>query len=232
MINSGAAPARTRQQKGPPRCEPVGAVPRTTDTGHRHEEDDVAAGTQELVASPDQEKPATEDPAGPQNIRRYWIVRLLFGLIWGIDATLKWLPGFRDHFLAMIQASGQGQPSWLSPFFHFAASAVRPAPGLFAVLTALAETAICLSLLLGVAQRAGFVFGAVFGLAIWGAGEGFGGPYMSGSTDIGCAVMYSVLFAALLLAVPRAVRAAAPSLDSRIVGRWPRLAPLTFIKAS
>jgi nitrite reductase (NO-forming) len=184
------------------------------------------------VASPGQEKPGTEGSAGPQNVRRYWIVRLLFGLIWGIDATLKWLPGFRDHFLAMIQASGQGQPSWLSPFFHFAASAVRPAPGLFAVLTALAETAICLSLLLGIAQRAGFVFGAVFGLAIWGAGEGFGGPYMSGSTDIGCAVMYSVLFAALLLAVPRAVRAAAPSLDSRIVGRWPRLAPLTFIKAS
>ncbi len=93
----------------------------------------------------------------------------------------------------------------------------------------MAETAICLSLLLGIAQRAGFIFGAVFGLAIWGAGEGFGGPYLSGSTDIGCAVMYSVLFAALLLAVPRAVRAAAPSLDSRLASRWPRFASLTFI---
>jgi uncharacterized membrane protein YphA (DoxX/SURF4 family) len=171
-------------------------------------------------------------PAGPPNVRRYWTVRLAFALIWGIDATLKWLPGFRDNYLSMIRASGQGQPSWLMPFFHFWASAVQPAPMLFAVLTAVAETAICLSLLLGIAQRAGFAFGTGLGLLIWAVGEGFGGPYMSGSTDIGCAIMYSVLFAALLLAVPRATRAAAPSLDSRLVARWPALAPLTFIRGS
>jgi thiosulfate dehydrogenase [quinone] large subunit len=166
--------------------------------------------------------------ASAQAVRRYWIIRLLFGVIWGIDATLKWLPGFRDQYLSMIQAAGQGQPSWLTPFFHVMTDAVRPAPGLFAILTALAETAICLSLLLGVAQRAGFAFGAAFSLLIWGAGEGFGGPYMSGSTDIGCAIMYTVLFAALLVAVPRGVRAAAPGLDRRLARRWPNLAPLTF----
>lgn len=44
--------------------------------------------------------------------------------------------------------------------------------------------------------------------------------------------MYSVLFAALVLAVPRAIRAAAPSAHSRMVRRWPWLAPLTFIKVS
>jgi thiosulfate dehydrogenase [quinone] large subunit len=164
------------------------------------------------------------------NVQGYWIVRLGFGLIWGIDATLKWLPGFRDSYLMMIRASAQGQPSWLLPLFHFSARAVAPAPGLFATLTALAETAVCLSLLLGIAQRAGFIFGAVLGLLIWAVGEGFGGPYVSGATDIGCAIMYSALFAALLLAVPRATRAAAPSLDSVMVARWPALAPLTFLR--
>jgi thiosulfate dehydrogenase (quinone) large subunit len=164
------------------------------------------------------------------NVQGYWIARLGFGLIWGIDATLKWLPGFRDNYLMMIQASAQGQPSWLLPFFHFWARAVAPAPGLFALLTALAETAVCLSLLLGIAQRAGFIFGTVLGLLIWAVGEGFGGPYVSGATDIGCAIMYSALFAALLLAVPRATRAAAPSLDSALVARWPVLAPLTFLR--
>jgi thiosulfate dehydrogenase (quinone) large subunit len=161
-------------------------------------------------------------------VRRYWIVRLGFGLIWGIDATLKWLPGFRDNYLTMIQASAQGQPGWLLPFFHVWASAVAPAPGLFATLTALAETAVCLSLLLGIAQRAGFILGTALGLLIWAVGEGFGGPYTSGATDIGCAIMYSALFAALLLAVPRATRAAAPSLDAALAVRWPALAPLTF----
>jgi thiosulfate dehydrogenase (quinone) large subunit len=169
-------------------------------------------------------------PGAASNVQRYWIVRLGFGLIWGIDATLKWLPGFRDSYLMMIRASAQGQPSWLLPFFHFWARAVAPAPGLFAMLTALAETAVCLSLLLGIAQRAGFIFGAGLGLLIWAVGEGFGGPYVSGATDIGCAIMYSVLFAALLLAVPRATRASAPSLDSAMVARWPALAPLTFLR--
>ena len=173
-----------------------------------------------------------EQAPGARAVRRYWIVRLLFGVIWGIDATLKWLPGFRDQYLSMIQAAGQGQPSWLAPFFHVLTSAVRPAPGLFAILTALAETAVCLSLLLGFAQRAGFAFGAAFSVLIWAAGEGFGGPYGSGSTDIGCAIMYTVLFAALLLAVPRGVRAAAPSLDAGLARRWPRLAPLTFRAAA
>jgi uncharacterized membrane protein YphA (DoxX/SURF4 family) len=134
---------------------------------------------------------------------------------------LKWLPGFRDNYLSIIRASGHGQPSWLQPFFHFWASAVQPAPGLFAILTALAETAICLPLLLGIAQRAFFALGTVFALMIWAVGEGFGGPYMSGSTDIGCAIMYSALFVALLLAVPRAPRSGAPLLDARIVG-WRR----------
>jgi thiosulfate dehydrogenase [quinone] large subunit len=160
------------------------------------------------------------------------VARIGFGVIWGIDAGLKWLPGFRDHYLSMIQASGAGQPSWLLPWFHFWASMVQPAPGLFAVLTAVAESAICLSLVLGIAQRACFAFGAGFALVIWGVGEGFGGPYMNGSTDIGCAVMYSALFAVLWLAVPRAIRAAAPSVDSRLVRRWPWLAPLTFIRVS
>jgi thiosulfate dehydrogenase (quinone) large subunit len=167
-----------------------------------------------------------------RSLRRYAVARIGFGVIWGIDAGLKWLPGFRDHYLSMIQASGHGQPSWLVPWFHFWASMVQPAPGLFAVLTAVAETAICLSLVLGIAQRACFAFGAGFALVIWGVGEGFGGPYMNGSTDIGCAVMYSALFAVLWLAVPRAIRAAAPSVDSRLVRRWPWLAPLTFIRVS
>jgi thiosulfate dehydrogenase (quinone) large subunit len=184
------------------------------------------------IAAPKLTDDRERGPSDAANVHRYWIARLGFGLIWAIDATLKWLPGFRDNYLMMIRASAQGQPPWLLPFFHFWARAVQPAPGLFATLTAVAETAICLSLLLGIAQRAGFIFGAVFGLVIWAVGEGFGGPYTSGATDIGCAIMYSALFAALLLAVPRATRASAPSLDSAMAARWPALTPLTFLRRS
>jgi uncharacterized membrane protein YphA (DoxX/SURF4 family) len=182
------------------------------------------------VMPPATARPVTSPGHGQREARRYLVARVGFGLIWAIDATLKWLPGFRGGFLGMIQEAAVGQPSWLAPWFRFWESAIAPQPVLFAVLTAVAETAVCLSLIFGVAQRAGFVLGAVMGLVIWGVGEGFGGPYGMGATDIGCAVMYTVVFAVLALAVPRRIRAAAPSVDARLVRRWPRLAPLTFIQ--
>lgn len=160
--------------------------------------------------------------------RRYLGVRLVFAAIWGVDAVLKWLPGFRRAFLGMVHDAGMGQPSWLEPWFHFWYRVCSHDPHTIAVLIALTETAICLSLLLGVLQRLCFVAGTVFALLIWGVGEGFGGPYMNGSSDIGAAVMYAVVFVALTLLVPRDVRIAAPALDNTLVQRWPRLVPLTF----
>lgn len=164
----------------------------------------------------------------PVLVRRYFVVRLGFAAIWLVDASLKWLPGFRAGFVDTIRERAAGQPGWLHPWFHFWIRVTSHAPTTFAVLIACAETAICVSLLLGLLQRAGFVFGTVFALLVWGVGEGFGGPYTGGATDIGCAVMYAVLFVSLALTVPRAVRAAAPAADNRLVRRFPALAPLTL----
>jgi hypothetical protein len=160
--------------------------------------------------------------------RRFLAARLLFAAVWAVDAGLKWLPGFRQSILAMVTDAGAEQPSVLHPWFTFWTHAIGQAPTTFAVLIALSETAVFVSLAFGVLQRVGFVGGAILGLLIWGVGEGFGGPYGSGSTDIGCAVMYTVLFVSLIIAVPRAERAAAPAVDNWLVRRWPALAPLTF----
>ena len=165
--------------------------------------------------------------ADDRQVRRYWLIRSVFGLIWAVDATLKWLPGFRANYLAAIEGPAKGQPAWLSGWFSLWIHVIAQSPTTFAILTAIAETAICLSLLLGLAQRVGFAFGALFALFVWGVGEGFGGPYMSGSTDIGCAVMYTVVFVALWAAVPRSIRTAAPSLD-RYLARRGRFRWMTF----
>lgn len=186
--------------------------------------------TQQLVRrtpiSPEQPAPPSADPAA---VRRYCCARVGFGLIWALDATLKWLPGFRDTYPSMITEAAQGQPGWLAGWFSFWDQSISHAPTAFAVLIALAETAIALSLILGIAQRVGFGFGIVFALLIWGIGEGFGGPYSSGSADIGSAIMYAVLFAALWLAVPPAIRTAAPALDHTLAHhrswRWVMFAP-------
>ena len=36
-------------------------------------------------------------------------VRLLFGVIFGIDAALKWLPGYRDTFLIQLKSVTVGR---------------------------------------------------------------------------------------------------------------------------
>src|SRR6201999_369613 len=71
-------------------------------------------------------------------------VRLLFGLAWAIDAVLKWLPGYRHSYLTQLQATAQGQPSWLHWWFHFWITLQSHAPSLFATLTGIAETSLAL----------------------------------------------------------------------------------------
>jgi uncharacterized membrane protein YphA (DoxX/SURF4 family) len=125
-------------------------------------------------------------------------LRIGFGLIWAIDAAFKWQSGFRQGFMGMVMEQGQGQPGWLHGWFHFWINLQHPHSNFFAYATAVVETLIAVALLIGFARKSIYLFGALFSLTIWGTAEGFGGPYGSSSTDIGAAVMYAVVFAALL----------------------------------
>ena len=163
---------------------------------------------------------ATSDPPTPSAGWTGFTIRLLFGAIWGIDAGLKWLPGYRHHYLSNLKSVAQGQPSWLHGWFHFWIRLQSDAPTLFAVLTGVTETSLALILIFGVARRAGYALGAVYTLLVWGVGEGFGGPYVSGTTDIGTGIIYTMLFVTLLTFAPPARRERL-SLDRVLVRRWP-----------
>ena len=39
----------------------------------------------------------------------------------------------------------------------------------------------------------------MFSLLVWAIAEGFGGPYGSGSTDIGTSIIYALFFVGLLV---------------------------------
>lgn len=84
----------------------------------------------------------------------------------------------------------------------------------------MAETALALVLLLGLARRAGYILGAAYMLLVWAVGEGFGGPYMAGSTDVGTGIVYALLFTTLLVFAPPARRERL-SIDRVLVPRWP-----------
>ena len=125
-------------------------------------------------------------------------LRVTFGLIWSIDATLKWLPGFRATYMSTIMGIANGQPGWLKPWFRFWVDLQHPRAMFFAYLVAVVESLIALALLSGFARKLTYASAVIFSLLIWATAEGFGGPYTSGASDIGTAVIYAVVFLGLL----------------------------------
>ena len=125
-------------------------------------------------------------------------LRIAFGVIWLIDATLKWLPGFRSSYMSVIMGEAQGQPGWLRWWFDFWINLQHPAITFFWAFVATAETLIALALIFGFARKVTYLAAIAFSLLIWATAEGFGGPYTSGASDIGTAIIYAVVFTGLL----------------------------------
>ncbi|WNI16521.1 DoxX family protein [Actinacidiphila sp. ITFR-21] len=153
-------------------------------------------------------------------------VRIGFGLIWAIDASFKWLPGF-IHGQTLGDELGKGETvhtpvlhQWLQMWHSIGTSA----PTAFAVGTAVIETLIALGLVLGVFSRAVFIGSAVFSLGIWSSAEAFHLPWTKdGITDLGPSVAYIFASLALYFAASTAVW----SLDPWVRRTWPRLSSLT-----
>jgi thiosulfate dehydrogenase [quinone] large subunit len=120
------------------------------------------------------------------------------GIIWLIDAMLKWLPGFRSDYMGVIMGQAQGQPGLLRPWFDFWINLQHTRVMFLAYLVAVVETLIAVALIAGFARKVTYISAAAFSVVIWATAEGIGGPYTSGSPDIGTAVIYAVVFAGLL----------------------------------
>jgi uncharacterized membrane protein YphA (DoxX/SURF4 family) len=127
-----------------------------------------------------------------------YALRITFGMIWLIDAVLKWLPGFRAGYMGMISGAGQGQPGWLKPWFGFWTTLQHPHPSVYAYLVAILETLVAIAVITGFARKLTYITAAAFSVVIWAAAEGFGGPYTSGASDIGTAIIYALVFMCLL----------------------------------
>jgi nitrite reductase (NO-forming) len=132
------------------------------------------------------------------NCRPKDVFRIAFGLIWVIDAALKWEPAFRSGFTGDLRMAAQGQPGWLHGWFHLWINMVAPNSGFFAYSTAVIETLVAAAVIFGFARKFTYISSALFCVLIWATAEGFGGPYSSSSTDIGTAVIYAVVFSGLL----------------------------------
>lgn len=128
---------------------------------------------------------------------RLVILRIGFGVVWALDAYLKWKPAFIRQYADDVASASKGQPDLLRPWFHFWRQVVTLSPQGLAYATAVVETLIAAGLLLGFGRRVLYIGGALWSLAIWTIPEGFGGSFIAGATDIGTAIMYAFVFLAL-----------------------------------
>lgn len=160
--------------------------------------------------------PTTEDdvaPSGPKprgagvrvvglrHARAVAAARIAFGLVWLVDAALKWTPHFVNDYLGHLAEGSEGRPGWLQPWFRFWNDLQAPAPTTWAYLIAITETLIALALLLGLARKVTYISATAFSLMIWATAEGFGGPYTGGGADVdvGAGLIYAVVFIVLLV---------------------------------
>lgn len=148
-----------------------------------------------------------EDKASPVGVddrrhaRTVGGVRIAFGLIWLVDASLKWTSHFRNGYLEHLAEGAKGRPGWLQPWFRLWSNLQSPAPRAWAYFVAVVETVLALALLLGFARKVTYLGAVGFSVMIWATAEGFGGPYTGSGADVdvGAGLIYAVAFVSLLL---------------------------------
>jgi len=126
-------------------------------------------------------------------------IRIFLGIVWLIDGYLKFSPGLVDSFPDLVRSVGDGQPTWLQPWFNFWSSVTTGNAALFVYTTGVLEVALGVALVLGFMRKIAYLGGIIFSLFIWAIPEGFGGPYGPGSTDIGTGIIYSFVFLSLVI---------------------------------
>lgn len=125
-------------------------------------------------------------------------LRIAFGIVWAIDSVMAWFPGFLNNFESYLTNNISGQPpivaAWMNLWIHI----TSPDPKAFAVAVAVVSTALAVCLIFGIFRKTTAWVGIIFSALIWTT-TGCGGPYMSGSTDIGSSIIYIFVFGALLI---------------------------------
>jgi uncharacterized membrane protein YphA (DoxX/SURF4 family) len=127
------------------------------------------------------------------------VLRIIFGLVLTVAATLKWQPQFQNTFVEQVLAAKDGQATLVQGWIYFWAHLVSVNPLLFAHIEATTETALAVFMIFGIFSSLTCIVGILLSLGIWSIPEGFGGLYIPGqSTDVGTAFPYVIPFAILL----------------------------------
>ncbi len=147
------------------------------------------------------------------------ILRIIFGVIWGIDGILKFNPSFVQAFPDIVSGAGQGQPAWLQGWFSFWAGVTSAQPAFWVYSTGTLELVLAFALILGFMRKIAYIGGFLLSFFIWAVPEGFGGPYGPGSTDVGVGIVYALVFL-LFMEINATYGPSRFSLDATLERRW------------
>ncbi len=135
----------------------------------------------------------------PDQELAFAMLRILFGVIWTLNAVIEANAPYVNGFLGSIVKRMKGQPhvivAYLSAVIH---TVTLAGPQHMAIATVILDALLALSLLSGVALRPMAWIGVVYTLLLWSTVGGFGGPYTAGATDPGTAIVYALVFIAVL----------------------------------
>src|SRR5262250_1412425 len=95
-------------------------------------------------------KVAEADQLASWRLTGIGLLRILFGVVWGIDAWFKWQPAFINGLESYITGALSGQSPQVRAWIHFWHHVVGVDPRFFAYLVAFGETALAVALILGV----------------------------------------------------------------------------------
>lgn len=128
------------------------------------------------------------------------VMRIVLGVVWAVNASMKWRPSFLDGGIFAHQFGIHDNVTtpiirqWIDLWQHVSAAI----PAGMGVGSAIVETLIALGLLTGTLTNAVCVVNVIYSFGVWSAAEAFGLPWTTtGSTDVGPSIGY--IIAALLL---------------------------------
>jgi thiosulfate dehydrogenase (quinone) large subunit len=162
-------------------------------------------------------------PSSSWRLRGVAVLRIVFGLVWAIDASFKWQPAFINSFTTYLTKALGGQPPAMEAWITFWLRVISIHPHFLAYLVAITETTIAVCLILGAFSNLVCGIGVLLALMIWSTAQGFGGPYGPGSTDIGVGIIYTLVFCGQFLTCAGMSYGVDRHLASRL-GRWNFLA--------
>lgn len=124
----------------------------------------------------------------------FGISSIAFGLVFGINASLKLVGGTASNVAGNQLMQLLGEPRFLIPFFLFWDKLILPNIHMFLYIYAFSEFAIALLLIFGIFRRWAYLAGIVYSLFSWSVIQGFGGPFFAGVTDLAAGPIYILIF--------------------------------------